>query len=123
MRARGLLAGAATLVFAATLSPAAATHATGHPDWSCCPAVRRFAPDFPVLLDDEWGYEMGGWGGISEGAPLRRTPVIFVHGNSEDATFFDLQNESGVAVNVRQRFRDAGYTDQELWALCYNGAR
>lgn len=112
---------AAAIVAAPSMAPA--EHATGHPDWSCCPALALFADDFPELLDAEWGYRLGGWGGIRRGHPIERTPVIFVHGNGEDASFWDLDNESTLAVNVRERFRDEGYTDQELWALSYNGAR
>ena len=39
-------------------------------------------------------------------------PVIFVHGNNVDAADW---------YPVRDAFRAAGWTDQELWALSYNG--
>jgi len=120
---RRLACGLAVVAIVAAPVTARAEHATGHPDWSCCPALARFADDVPELLDAEWGYPVGGWGGIRRGAPLNRTPVIFVHGNGEDASFWDLDNESTLAVNVRERFRADGYTDQEMWALSYNGAR
>jgi len=116
-----------TLLAACAAVPAAPAVAepagAGHPDWSCCAAIAEFPKDFPVLLDADWGYPIGGWGGIRRRAPLARTPVIFVHGNGEDASFWDLDNETSVAVNVRARFRAAGYSDQELWALSYNGQR
>jgi triacylglycerol lipase len=93
---------------------AAATHKMAH----CRPpgADVAFAPDFPVLPDYEWGYRMGGWGGLAKGHPLQHRPVIFVHGNTRDASDWDEAGKS-----VKQRFSDAGYSMQELWAISYNG--
>ena len=75
-----------------------------------------FSPDFPVLQDQEWGYRIGGWGGIVKGHPLQHRPVLFVHGNTRDASDWDEPGKS-----VKQRFLDAGYSMQELWAISYNG--
>jgi pimeloyl-ACP methyl ester carboxylesterase len=72
-----------------------------------------FATDFPKLTDCEWGYPLGGFGGIHQGMTLHHTPVIFVHGNQADAENWYL-----VADQFKQ---EAGYTDQELYALSYNG--
>jgi len=47
---------------------------------------------------------------------LRHHPVIFVHGNTRDAGDWDEAGKS-----VKQRFLDAGYSMQELWAISYNG--
>jgi pimeloyl-ACP methyl ester carboxylesterase len=71
-----------------------------------------FGKSFPSLVDHEWGFALGGFGGISAGAPHKHTPVIFVHGNTVDAADWYV---------VRDDFRKAGWTDQELWALSYNG--
>lgn len=76
------------------------------------PAAVRFAADVPVLQDSEWGWQLGGFGGIRQGAPRRHLPVIFVHGNNVDAADW---------YPVRDDFRAAGWSDQELWALSYNG--
>ena len=76
------------------------------------PAPAMFAKDFPAIPDCEWGYRLGGFGGIHRNAPRTHVPVIFVHGNQVDAENWFL---------VRDQFRKAGYTDQELWALSYNG--
>jgi triacylglycerol lipase len=93
---------------------AAATHSVAH----CRPpaADSAFAPDFPVLQDSEWGYRLGGWGGLGKGRPLEHRPVVFIHGNTRDAHDWDEPGRS-----VRQRFLDAGYSGQELWAVSYNG--
>jgi len=93
---------------------AAAMHKVAH----CRPPAAdvAFAPDFPVLQDQEWGYRMGGWGGIAKGHPLQHRPVLFVHGNTRDASDWD---EPGKIV--KQRFLYAGYSMQELWAISYNG--
>lgn len=76
------------------------------------PAAVRFAADFPPLRDSEWGFPLGGFGGIRRGRPLSHLPVIFVHGNNVDAADW---------YPVRDDFRRAGWSDQELWALSYNG--
>jgi len=93
---------------------AAAEHKVGH-----CrppPADVAFPSDFPILQDQEWGYRLGGWGGLARGHPLHHHPIIFVHGNTGDAGDWDEPRRS-----VRQRFLEAGYSAQELWALSYNG--
>ena len=77
------------------------------------PAPSYFAPDFPVIPDDRTGAPVGGFGGIHQGAPIHHTPVIFVHGNQADA-----QNWLDVMAQFKQL---AGYTDQEMYALSYNG--
>jgi len=93
---------------------ATATHQVAH----CRPgaADAAFAPDFPTLQDQEWSYRIGGWGGIGKGHRLQHRPVIFIHGNTRDAGDWDEPGKS-----VKQRFLDAGYSLQELWALSYNG--
>lgn len=76
------------------------------------PAKVAFAKDFPELVDHEWGFPLGGFGGVAKGAPRVHPPVIFVHGNNVDAADW---------YPVRDDFKAAGWTDQELWALSYNG--
>jgi len=76
------------------------------------PAAVRFAKDFPALKDAEWGWRLGGFGGVRRGAPIQHVPVIFLHGNNVDAADW---------YPVRDAFRKAGWSDQELWALSYNG--
>jgi pimeloyl-ACP methyl ester carboxylesterase len=80
------------------------------------PGDAAFPSDFPALQDQEWGYRLGGWGGLAKGHPLRRHPVIFIHGNTRDASDWDEPGRS-----VKKRFLDAGYSPQELWAVSYNG--
>jgi len=72
-----------------------------------------FAPDFPVIADQTLGYAIGGFGGIARHAPLRHTPVVFVHGNQVDA-----QNWLDVMLQFQNL---AGYSMQEMYALSYNG--
>jgi pimeloyl-ACP methyl ester carboxylesterase len=91
-----------------------ATHKVAH--CQPLPGHAAFPPDFPVLQDQEWRFRIGGWGGIAKAYPLQHRPVIFVHGNTRDATDWD---EPG--LSVKQRFLEAGYSLQELWALSYNG--
>jgi len=76
------------------------------------PAAIRFGPAFPVLQDSEWHFRLGGFGGLSPHAPLHHVPVILVHGNNVDAADW---------YPVRDDFRAAGWSDQELYAISYNG--
>ncbi|HUQ39219.1 MAG TPA: alpha/beta fold hydrolase [Acidimicrobiales bacterium] len=76
------------------------------------PAKVRFGPGFPKLVDEEWKFPLGGFGGTRPNAPRRHVPVIFVHGNNVDHADW---------YPVRDAFKAAGWTDQELWALSYNG--
>jgi len=101
--------GLALVALVAVALPASAKPARSKPQG---PAAVRFAKDFPVLKDAEWGWQIGGFGGIRKGAPLRHVPIVFVHGNNVDAADW---------YPVRDDFRKAGWGDQELWALSYNG--
>ena len=78
------------------------------------PAPVMFAPDFPHLTDCEWGFPLGGWGGIKRMGPTKHVPIVFVHGNQVDAENWFL-----VADQARQA--PFNYTDQEMYALSYNG--
>ena len=112
MRAAAAPAPSAAAASTPTCAAAAAAEPqAGHTMPAQAPAL--FAPDFPALTDCEWGYPLGGWGGSHAGAALTHTPVIFVHGNQADAENWFL---------VADEFRSlAGYTDQEMYALSYNG--
>jgi hypothetical protein len=76
------------------------------------PAAWKFARDVPVILDSEWKWKVGGFGGIRRGYPLRHVPVVFVHGNNVDAADW---------YPVRDDFLKAGWTKQELWGISYGG--
>ena len=106
---RIVAAGAALLLGVALVPPATAKPERMQPQG---PAAVRFAKDFPALRDTEWGFRLGGFGGERRGARVRHVPVIFVHGNNVDAADW---------YPVRDDFRAAGWRDQELWALSYNG--
>lgn len=99
------------LVALLAAAPAGAEHRVGH-DRPQGPAKVAFADDFPAPTDHEWGFPLGGFGGMRRGAPLRHVPVIFVHGNNVDAADW---------YPVQDAFRAAGWSDQELWAPSYNG--
>lgn len=99
------------LLLAASVCPAWGDHSGGHlPPQG--PAKIRFAAGFPALVDHEWGFAIGGFGGSRAGAPRRHVPLIMVHGNNVDHADW---------YPVRDQFKAAGWSDQELWALSYNG--
>jgi hypothetical protein len=104
-----VLAVVATLALAGPSSASPGKPARSKPQG---PAAAKFARDVPALKDSEWGWRIGGWGGIRRGYPLRHVPVIFVHGNNVDAADW---------YPVRDDFRAAGWTDQELWGISYGG--
>jgi Lipase (class 2) len=58
----------------------------------------------------------GGFGGGN--CVATRTPVIFVHGNSVNATFFAKPSTSG-APSVYDTLKAAGYNDCELFGITY----
>jgi pimeloyl-ACP methyl ester carboxylesterase len=107
MRTRSLALAAVALVVMAVPSGAKPTRMAPQG-----PAAVKFAKDFPALRDSEWHFRLGGFGGLRHGAPMRHVPVVFVHGNNVDAADW---------YPVRDDFRKAGWSDQELWALSYNG--
>jgi len=114
LRPSAVLAITVLILLLLPLGNATATHKVAH----CQPEAAEvaFAPDFPKLRDQEWSYGLGGWGGIARGHALQHRPIIFVHGNTRDASDWDEPGKS-----VKQRFLNAGYSMQELWAISYNG--
>ena len=57
------------------------------------------------------------WGGFGGGScTTARTPVIFVHGNGDEARNWDYPSSTGVA-SVYDTFRAAGYSDCELFVI------
>lgn len=79
------------------------------------PHERAFAPGFQPPLSWETGQPVYGWGGSADARPASpsHTPVLFIHGNTVDATFW---------LDAREAFRKAGYSDDELWAPSYGHA-
>ena len=100
------------LLLALALVPGPAARAEEYRGQPQGPAKVRFGKGFPALKDAEWKFRIGGFGGIRPRAPLKHVPVIFVHGNNTDHADW---------YPVRDAFRKAGWSDQELWALSYNG--
>ena len=97
------------LVVALSLALPAHAEVRGQPQGA---AKVRFGKGFPALQDAEWHFRIGGFGGVKPRAARKHVPVVFVHGNNVDAADW---------YPVRDGFKAAGWTDQELWALSYNG--
>lgn len=95
------------------------------------PGAGGLSPDFRAWLVDN-GYdpfryardelEGGSFGGRQSGAQmLRNQPVVFVHGNSDQAAGENAQGPVGWTAVIRQ-FMAAGYTPAELYATTWGPA-
>lgn len=116
-----LTAAAAAILIALLAWPADAAHIAGH-GVPLQPAPNNFAPDFVPPKDSEWNWDIGGFGGEERGKALRFNPVIFVHGNTADASFWRTGTDTSLRVDVPNKLIAHGYANQELWGLSYNGA-
>ena len=76
-----------------------------------------FPADFPVIVDASLGVPVIGFGAAG---PVKRTPVIFLHGNN-DTPFPTACNPLGRIHTMAQFFLDDGYAPSELWGLGYQG--
>lgn len=72
-------------------------------------AAAHFPDGFPPLVDAEWDWPLGGFGGTGRSAHL---PVVFVHGNNTDAATW---------YPVASWLVSAGWEPGDLWAPSYNG--
>ncbi|MBR9812562.1 hypothetical protein GYB61_01740 [bacterium] len=72
------------------------------------PRQHDFPADFQPPISHETDQPMPGWGG--GGGGVNRVPVIFVHGNTVSAAYWN---------GPRQYFMQQGYSGDELWALSY----
>jgi pimeloyl-ACP methyl ester carboxylesterase len=73
--------------------------------------------DFPVIVDASLGVPVIGFGAAG---PVKRRPVIFLHGNN-DTPFPTACNPLGRVHAMAQFFLDHGYAASELWGLGYQG--
>ena len=95
--------------------------------------ARDFPPGFEPPVDSQafstlspWkDTRVGGWGGGTEPCPaghVARRPVVLVHGNSMDASFWRTADSGdGTIVDVRRKFLEAGYCASEVWGISYTG--
>ena len=73
--------------------------------------------DFPVIIDTSLGKPVIGFGAAG---PVKRTPVIFLHGNN-DTPFGTACNPVARIQSLAQHLADNGYATSELWGLGYQG--
>lgn len=82
------------------------------------PVGTAFPADFPVIQDASLGKPVIGFGAPG---PVRRTPVIFLHGNNDTPYPTDCNASFGKIHAFAQYFADHGYAPGELWGLGYQG--
>lgn len=97
-----------------------------NPVWSCIVVGLILTAGAATALDVNGGANQfaGGfspsdapWGGFGGGScTASNTPVIFLHGNGDEAKNFDAPTSTGVD-SVYEAFRAAGYNDCELFGL------
>ena len=76
-----------------------------------------FPPGFPVIQDASLAVPVLGFGAAG---PVRRTPVILLHGNN-DTAYPGACNPYGQVHALAQYLADHGYAPSELWGLGYQG--
>ena len=76
-----------------------------------------FPADFPVITDASLGTPVIGFGAAGV---VKRTPVIFLHGNN-DTPYATACNPYGRVQAMAQYLADNGYAASELWGLGYQG--
>ena len=83
------------------------------------PIGTTFPEGFVVPVDTSLQVPVLGFGS-AEGA-VRRTPVIFLHGNNDTPYPTTCNGSYGAPQAFAQYFHDQGYAPKELWGLGYQG--
>jgi pimeloyl-ACP methyl ester carboxylesterase len=105
--------GAATVLAAVVAGTAA-----GAQDRTTAVVSTSFPAGFPTIVDSSLGTPVLGFGASGR---VKRTPVIFLHGNN-DTPFPTLCNGFGGRIHdLAQSFVDRGYSPSEVWGLGYQG--
>lgn len=112
-KARWIPLGAALVLAAAFVAVAA-----GAPNRTAATVGTSFPAGFPTIVDTSLGTPVLGFGAAGR---VKRTPVIFLHGNN-DTPFPTACNAFGGRIHdLAQAFVDRGYSPSEVWGLGYQG--
>ncbi len=79
---------------------------------------QAFPQGFEVPVDASLGVPVLGFGATGV---VRRTPVIFLHGNNDTAYPTSCNGSYGAMQDMAQSFADNGWSTAELWGLSYQG--
>lgn len=77
-----------------------------------------FPKGFPEIIDRSLGVPVLGFGAAG---PIKRTPVILLHGNNDTAYPTDCNAAFGKIHDFAQHLHERGYRLSELWGLSYQG--
>jgi pimeloyl-ACP methyl ester carboxylesterase len=73
---------------------------------------------FPTITDASLGTPVLGFGAAGR---VKRTPVIFLHGNNDTPFPTSCNAAAGKIHDLAQAFVDRGYSPSEIWGLGYQG--
>lgn len=102
---------ALALTLATTLAAAPSARAAG-------PVGNSFPAGFPVIEDATLQRPVIGFGAAG---PVRRVPVIFLHGNNDVPYPTPCSPTNGRIQALAQHLADNGWSPGELWGLGYQG--
>jgi pimeloyl-ACP methyl ester carboxylesterase len=77
-----------------------------------------FPAGFPTIVDTSLGTPVLGFGAAGR---VKRTPVIFLHGNNDTPYPTTCNAGAGKIHDLAQAFVDRGYSTSEVWGLGYQG--
>ena len=107
-----------TLGVASVLAAVVAGAATGGHHSSAATIGTALPAGFPTITDASLGTPVLGFGAAGR---VKRTPVIFLHGNNDTPFPTSCNAAAGKIHDLAQAFVDRGYSPSEIWGLGYQG--
>ena len=82
------------------------------------PVPTTFPAGFPAIQDAALGTPILGFGAPG---PVKRTPVVFIHGNNDTPYPTTCNSSYGFIHNFAQYLHERGYPRSDLWGLGWQG--
>ena len=107
-----------TLGMAIVVAAGIAGAASGGHQPAAATVGTSFPAGFPTIVDASLGTPVLGFGAAGR---VKRTPVIFLHGNNDTPFPTTCNAGAGKIHDLAQAFVDRGYAPSEVWGLGYQG--